>query len=296
MLDFKKPEVGDKCWYDAALEKTNSQGCDCSFSNTYLWRNYYNIEIAKKKDFVFKTYFRGDKPSGYVLPFGGTDLKWAVEEIFNDAKDRGVKKPVIGLLTEDNKNQLEKLFPNKFIFEQSRDDADYIYLQEKLAELKGKKYHGKRNHISRFKRDYPNYLFKPLERENFSDALMIAAKWCDEKQNINGEEYGADYKAIEDAFLHYDDLKLFGGIIYVDDKAVAMTVASKIRGDICDVHFEKAVIEGCYPVINQEFSKTLTDYKYLNREEDMGLEGLRKSKLSYKPEIILMKYIATLVD
>jgi hypothetical protein len=296
MLNFKKPETQDKIWYENALEKTNFQGCDCSFANTYLWRNYYNIQIAKKNDFVFKTYFRGDKPSGYTLPFGGSDLKWAIEELLQDAKDRDVKNPVIGLLTEENKNLVEKLFPNRFRFDESRDDADYIYLQEKLSVLKGKKYHGKRNHISRFKKDYPDYVYKPLVRDNFSDALMIAAQWCNERQDIDGDEYGADYKAIEDAFLHYDELQLFGGIIYVEDKAVAMTVASKIRGDICDVHFEKAIIEGCYPVINQEFSKTLKDYKYLNREEDMGLEGLRKSKLSYRPEILLMKYTATLVD
>ena len=85
---------------------------------------------------------------------------------------------------------------------------------------------------------------------------------------------------------------MFGGIIYVDNKAVAMTVASKIRDGICDVHFEKSIIDNGYPVINNEFVKTLTDFKYINREEDMGLEDLRKSKLSYKPNIILMKYNA----
>ena len=295
MIDFKKPEISDKSRFQKALDKTDFMGCDCSFANTYLWRDYYDIRIGFKGDFVFKAYFDNGKPSGYTLPFGGTDLKWAVNEILLDAQERNVEQPLIGLLTEETKALLEKNFSGRFVYEENRESADYIYLQENLAYLKGRKYHGKRNHISQFVRKYPDYRYVPLTRENFSDALLIAAKWCDERKDIHGESFGSDYSAIEDGFLHFDELEFFGGIIYADNQAVAMTVASKIRGNVCDVHFEKSIIEGGYPIINQEFSKTATDYKYLNREEDMGLEGLRKSKLSYRPDILLMKYNAKLV-
>lgn len=98
--------------------------------------------------------------------------------------------------------------------------------------------------------------------------------------------------AIEDCFLHFHELDLFGGIIYVDNKAVAMTVASKIVMVSVMFILKSLLIDNGYPVINNEFVKTLTDFKYINREEDMGLEDLRKSKLSYKPNIILMKYNA----
>ena len=295
MIDFRKPVISDKKIYDEALSKTNFMGCDCSFANTYLWRDHYDILLGFKGDFVFKAYSCDGKITGYTMPFGGTDLKWAIDEILLDAKERDFNKPLIGLLTEETSGILNDLYPNRFVFEENRDDADYIYLQESLANLSGKKYHGKRNHISQFLRKYPNYSYKKLTRENFSDALLVAAKWCDIRKDIEGETFGSDYSAIEDCFLHFDELGLFGGVIYVENEAVAMTVASKIRDDICDIHFEKSIIYGGYPVINNEFAKTLTEYKYINREEDMGIEGLRKSKLSYKPEILLNKYDAILV-
>lgn len=294
-MDFRKPEISDKVIIQNALDKTNFMGCDTSFANTYLWRDYYDIRIGFKGDFVFKAYFENDKPTGYTLPFGGDNIKWAVDEIIIDARERGIENPLIGLLTEETANLLQEVYKDKFKFTENPENADYIYLQEDLANLKGKKYHSKRNHISQFVRKYPDYSFKPLTRENFSDALIVAAKWCDIRKDIEGETFGSDYTAIEDAFLHFDELGLFGGIIYVKGEAVAMTVASKIRGDICDIHFEKSIIDGGYSIINNEFSKTLSDFKYLNREEDLGLEGLRKSKLSYKPVIFLKKYDATLV-
>ncbi|MGN0476986.1 MAG: DUF2156 domain-containing protein [Ruminococcus sp.] len=292
MLDFRKPVIDDKLKYQTALERSDFQGCDCSFANIYLWRDRYNIKIAFKGDYVFIAYFYGDKPVGYSMPFGGKDTPWAINEILTDAKERNAQDFEIGLLTDRMVEELKRNFPDRFVFEETRDEADYIYLQQDLANLSGKKYHGKRNHISRFLRSYPDYKYVPLSRDNFSDALMVAAKWCSDRQDIDGEEFGSDYPAIEDAFLYFNSLGLFGGVLYAQEEAVAMTVASKIRGDICDVHFEKSVIDGGYAVINNELSKTLSDYKYINREEDMGIEGLRKSKLSYKPYTILMKYNA----
>ena len=294
MIEFREPRIEDREKLQNALDKTNAMGCDCTFANTYIWRNYYNIKIAFKNDFVFKSYFTDGNLSGYTLPFGGKEINWAVNEIFKDARERNLDRVLIGLLTEDKKELLEKLYPNQFTFIEERDNADYIYLQENLANLSGKKYHGKRNHISKFIRTYPDYKYVPLSRDNFSDALLVAAKWCDERQDIDGEQFGSDYAAIEDSFLHFDKLGMFGGILYVDGSAVAMTVASIIRDNICDVHFEKSIIDGGYAVINNEFAKSLDNIKYLNREEDMGLEGLRKSKLSYHPEIILKKYSAIL--
>lgn len=295
MIDFHSPTIEDKEQFCNALEKTTFMGADFSFANTYLWRNNYGIKIAFEKDFVFKSYSMGDNVTGYVMPFGGQDKEWAVNRILQDAKERNVSDLIIGLLTQNEKEEIEKLFPDKFVFSESRNDADYIYLQEDLANLSGRKYHGKRNHISQFRKKYSDYRYEKLTRDNFSDALLIAAKWCDERKDIEGENFGSDYPAIEDGFLHFDELGLFGGIVYVEDKAVAMTVASKIRDNICDVHFEKSIIDGGYPVINNEFTKTLTDYKYVNREEDMGIEGLRKSKLSYRPYNILIKYNAKMV-
>ena len=109
-------------------------------------------------------------------------------------------------------------------------------------------------------------------------------------------EDNEEVKAICESLENLEDFNMQGAVLYVDEKPVAMTLGSEISPNVYDINFEKALREydGVYSVINNEFAKTLTKYKYINREEDMGLEGLRKSKLSYNPVIILDRYNARL--
>lgn len=216
-----------------------------------------------------------------------------MDEIFADADERGIK-PHIVLLTTAQRAFLETMYPSKFNYVRSPENQDYIYYSKDLATLAGKKFHAKRNHISRFYRKYTDTCFKTLDNSNKQDAMQVVYDWCKEN-NINQSTYG-ELEVIKEALENFEEFKMNGAILYVENRPVAMTLGSEISERVFDVNFEKALREydGAYAVINNEFAKTLTRYEYINREEDMGIEGLRKAKLSYNPIIILDRYNAEL--
>ena len=200
------------------------------------------------------------------------------------------------LLTDRQKLYLETKMPNRFTFTERRADSDYLYLTKSLAELPGGKYHKKKNHISQFMRKHPDTEYHPLSKELAPDALSVENEWF--KANGGDDDYDKkiECEIIKEALDLFDELNLSGGILYADGKPVAMTIASAVTGYTADVHFEKAVPEydrdGAYAVINRELAKAMIRFDYLNREEDLGIEGLRKAKLSYHPDILLAKWRA----
>lgn len=288
MLEFHTPTIDDYKWIKNLTYSSGQIGCDISFATTYLWRNVYDIRVCNYDGVYYKAYFCDDKLSGYAFPIGDKPPIEMLKPLMLDAQQRGIK-PLIGMLNRTNKEILEHLYPDVFDIVEERDDADYIYSRDNLAQLAGKKYHAKRNHISKFKRNYPDYEYKPLDKTNFEDAFFVAHKW---HLNNNSEDKSELY-VIREALDSFFELELMGGVLYVGNRPVAMTIASKINDSVCDVNFEKAVeADGAYAVINNEFAKAHDKFLQLNREEDLGIEGLRKSKLSYYPDKILMKYTA----
>lgn len=286
MLDFRTPTLADKERVDAFVRNCGQIGCDVSFVNTYLWRERYDIRIAFTDDTYFKTYFTNGRLTGYALPITLGNLRSAIDLIFDDAKERGVK-PLIGLLNDANTELLRRLYEGRVRIEADRDAFDYIYERSNLANLSGKKYHAKRNHISRFLRTHDNYSVKEIYKGNFADVLSVAERWQ------SGNEDTGELTIIRDALDHFDELGMFGLLLYVDRVPVAMCMASEINDRVCDVNFEKAVeIDEAFAVINNEFAKHYDRYTLINREEDMGLEGLRKAKLSYHPDILYTKNTA----
>lgn len=301
MLDFKTPEISDKDWIDPIVKASGSMGCDAAFGTVYIWRLRYNYKVCRYKDFLIKECLLDDGTPSYTYPIGSGDVKQAVDEIINDAGEKN-RKLIFTALTEDAKLQLEQLYPDRFLFEDIRDNADYIYLSEKLINLAGRPYHGKRNHITAFKNSY-NWSYERINRENISEALKVCRQWCAEngcnKDKPGGAPLGSEFCAINETFKNYEKLNFVGAILKVDDAPIAMTVGEEITEDVFVTHFEKALPEyrGAYPTINKLFAENeLSSYKYINREEDMGIEGLRKAKLSYHPEILLKKYNGVIAD
>jgi hypothetical protein len=197
-------------------------------------------------------------------------------------------------LIEGQRALLDTIYPSKFEYIRTPDEQDYIYLTKDLVMLAGKKYHSKRNHIARFYRTYDDTRFETLDSSNASDALEVVKLWYKEN-NLNFATY-SEYEVIKEAIEMREEFDMQGAVLYVDQKPVAMTLGSEISDKVFDIYFEKALREydGVYAVINNEFAKTLTKYEYINREEDMGIEGLRKAKMSYNPYIILDRYNAVL--
>lgn len=294
LLEFKEIELEDVEAFTKIFESSGHMGSDASFATMYLWGKRYGIKAAVKDGFVIKI-FGEENDKKYSYPCGKGDIKSVIEAIKQDSIERYGKFIGLAMLTDEHREELEQLYPGEFTYEEMDGSADYIYLRTNLADLPGKKYHAKRNHISKFKRLYPEYRFEKLGKETFDDALTVAAKWCAVNgcTGSGGESLGAEYCAINRAFYNFDTLGMFGGVLYVNDEPVAMTAASRINDKVCDVNFEKALnFDGAYAMINNCFAQTYTDYELLNREEDMGIEGLRKAKLSYYPERVLTRYAA----
>lgn len=292
MLSFKKPTIEDKQWVDECLKYVNSFNCEYTFGNLLVWSTSYLTTICRYKDFLLCRWGRNNDYM-YSVPIGKGDFKEAVEQIINDAKSFHIT-PVIYGVTENYKKMIDKYFPNRFSYEYDEGYNDYIYSVEKMAELKGKKYHGKRNHITNFKKNNPDWSFEILNQDNINECIALHSQWI--KNHEDDEDYSYEFEAVLTAFENYEKLGFVGGLIRVDGKVTAYTMGERHSDRLFVTHFEKAPaeIQGAYPIINQEFTRNcLMNYEYVNREEDLGLEGLRKAKQSYNPELFLEKCVAT---
>ena len=291
MLNFQPIEIEKIPLYKQYYDYTNALGCEYNFVSGWLWNREYKLRVAFYDDTLIKAYFRDDERIwGYCLP-SGKNVRGAAQAAIRDAYERG-QTPVFGYLSKSERDRLEELFPDQFIYERSYDTQDYIYLTRDLAQLDGKHYHAKRNHIARFYREYPDARPVMLDDTNLQDALRVMEQWCQEN-GLDPESYG-EYAVFRDALEHYQTLQMRGAVLYTGGEAIAVTLGSEISHLCFDVNFEKALrrFSGSYAVINHEFAKTLTAYKYINREEDLGIEGLRKSKLSYHPVLVYDRFEA----
>lgn len=295
MLEWSIPEAEDEDWINSCIAVSGTMASDASFANIYLLRNKYSTKISRYKDFIIRKYSGKGARCGYTFPLGKGDVAKALAEIEKDAKECG-ERLQFAFVTEEQKEVLEKAMPARFCYSSDAGDSDYIYLRSELASLSGKAFHKKKNHFSKFVRTYPDYKYYEIGACNIYDAQKVADAWYYEHLQDEDASQLAEYKAIKEALENFEELGLIGGIIYVNDSPCAMTIASKINENTVDVHFEKAVgeyaLNGGYAAINKLFSEKLDGVTWLNREEDIGIEGLRKAKLSYRPKIMLKKYSA----
>ena len=295
MLEWSIPEAEDEDWINSCIAVSGTMASDASFANIYLLRNKYSTKISRYKDFIIRKYSGKGARCGYTFPLGKGDVTKALAEIEKDAKECG-ERLQFAFVTEEQKEVLENAMPARFCYSSDAGDSDYIYLRSEPASLSGKAFHKKKNHFSKFVRTYPDYKYYEIGACNIYDAQKVADAWYYEHLQDEDASQLAEYKAIKEALENFEELGLIGGIIYVNDSPCAMTIASKINENTVDVHFEKAVgeyaLNGGYAAINKLFSEKLDGVTWLNREEDIGIEGLRKAKLSYRPKIMLKKYSA----
>ena len=297
MLEFKKPEITDKQWVNDCLVHANSMNCEYTFGNLFIWNSAYSTEICRYKDFLICRWGKDDDIN-YSLPLGEGDFTDAVDAIIDYAKSNG-ETPVIYGITEGYLGLMQEAFTGKFTYKYDEGNNDYIYSTEKMASLSGKKYHGKRNHITNFKKNNPDWSFEKISKDNIDECLALHSKWIENK-DPDDEDYSWEFEAVKKAFEYFDELDMVGGLIRVNGEVIAYTLGEPQMNGHCFVsHFEKAPADmiGAYPIINQEFTKNcLMQYEYVNREEDLGIEGLRKAKQSYHPEIWLEKCTAIYND
>ena len=287
MLKFKKIEIEDFQIYKKFMENTKELSCENSFVNLLVWQSAYNNMIAIEEDvLIVKSGKKGRET--FKLPFGN-DFQKGFSLIREYSKN---ETPTIWAQEGPNFEYFKSNFP-QYTFEAHRDAFDYIYLQSDLAELKGKKYHSKRNHINTFSKKH-HWRYEKISCDNIEQVKTCAKEWYEENSSRENTLLAHEKNGLEIMFQNLETLELLGGAIFVDDKVVAFTLGSKISDEIFDIHIEKALKDyaEAYTVINQQFAKNeLSEYKYINREDDLGIEGLRKAKLSLKPCMLLKKYL-----
>ena len=291
MLDFKPIIFEDREKIEEYFKYLEEPFCDFTFGNLFFWSVVENTEVAFLNNFLFIR-FSDEEYFYYAFPIGDGEIKNALNLIFENAKTNNKKIEFVCL----NKNQtkiLKENFGDKIKINKNRDTFDYIYSVEKLANLSGRKYHSKKNHFNSFKNKY-NFDFEIINEENINDCILFAQKWYEENEATS--TLVREQRVLECAFQNYFKLNLIGAIIKVDENIIAFCIGEKMYNkNIFCTHFEKADYNfpGAYAAINKLFSEFLiNDFKLVNREDDAGIDGLRKAKLSYYPEILLEKYYA----
>lgn len=298
MIPFHRISLRDKAAYDAVLAEVPGRGCEYAFANLYLWGRQ---EIAFIHGCVaLFSHFYGR--SVYPYPIGNGDRKAVIEDILRDAAQRGIPVRITNI-TPPDMAELEAWFPGKFQLSPSRDSFDYVYTLDTLADLRGKKLQKKRNHVNRFRAEHPNYRVLPLDCKTLGLAAHMVNDWFIRRQKEDPHgDYLLENLAMARAFRDFEKLHMEGIVLMDGDQMLAVTMGSFLSEDTLDVHFEKARddVDGAYNAVNAEFARYLRlkypQLRYLNREDDMGLEGLRKAKLSYSPDHLIEKYRAYLTE
>lgn len=290
-LDFRMIELSDKAWINELLKKSDFRGSEYCFGNNFIWANAYSSRIARYKDFYLQF---NEQAKHFAFPAGEGDLGEVIQAMM-DYADEHEFPFVLHVSHEQNKQKLEELMPGRFEFEERRDYFDYIYEAESLITLKGKKLHSKRNFINRFTQT--DWSAEPITQENIGLCNDFNDFWCGQNDCKNDESKREEMCAARKALNYFFELDLKGCILKQEGRVVAYSVGEMVNSDTFIVHIEKADAEvpGAYPMINRECAAMFaSNCAYVNREEDLGVDGLRRAKLSYNPALFTERYRATL--
>ena len=291
-MTFHQLSLSDRETMQAVTLPSGRRNCNYNFANLVGWQFLFGTEVCVLGNAVVLRYTFDGRRAYMVCTSEALSLE-LIKALLNDSNG---DLTLIGL--EDS--QVEKLstLNSKLStnIEPVRNQYDYIYRRTDLVTLHGKHLDAKRNHIRRFRAEHPDFEYRPLTPELFDECRRLTEIWQEEKsqhEHENGNEnetIDAEHQVMETIFSSWDALGMMGGSIFVDGRMVAFTYGAAVTTDTFDVCVEKADrhVEGAFAIINQQFAEHLPEqYIYLNREEDMGIPGLRQAKLSYHPEILL---------
>jgi len=289
ILTFKEVRVEDRTVFESYLSRPGFIGSECAFTNLFLWRDIFHTYWTIAHDFLVIKVQRGG--INFMLqPFGGRDED--LPRLLDELREyhNGSRFEFHGIY-ECSLERLRKVVPDAEFIE-DRDNWDYVYLRDDLANMSGRRYHGQKNHYNAFRKAHPDYVFEFLNPDNFSECLAFGEEWCEQRADEDASVLD-EMHAIREAFVNFKDLGLEGGAIRVNGKIEAFSFGKRINAEVADLHVEKAnpEVRGLFVAINKECAeKVWTDLKYLNREEDMGNPGLRKAKEDLHPVFMVKKY------
>lgn len=291
MLNFQPIKITDKEVIQPFFSKSSFRNCDFSFSNIFAWQHLYNTTFAIEDECLYIRFQSQGELPGYLFPLGDSDIKRAIGRICQDAEKRGDTFRLYSI-TQKMFDLIEEAMPEVFEYKEERNWFEYIYSSQDLITLVGKKFQQKRNHINKFKRTY-QWEYLPITPDIIPDCLRLYDLWCKENGGCNSEQSLIEEGiATQKVFANYEALGLIGGALRINGQILAYSYGQPLTNDTFGVHAEKSLydIDGGFTMMNQQFAEhNCADYLYINREEDLGLESLRKAKLSYNPSILLEK-------
>lgn len=294
MIEFRPVRLEDRATIERFTMSSDITNCDLSFANMFCWQEVYHSAWAIVDGFlVIRFHIDGGDRLGYMQPVGEGDCARIIPALREEAHAHGQRLRIIGL-TDRGREMIRQMHIGQFAFESDRALEDYVYAADDLRNLPGRRYQPKRNHINRFMAEYPDYRYEELTPDRFDECMQLEREW---RRNHEGHtsELCAEQRAMQRAFAHFAELGMTGGCIYVGERMVAFTYGSAVNDHTFDTHVEKADTDydGAFTVINCLFARHLPErFTLINREEDLGIEGLRRAKLSYHPAVIQHKFTA----
>lgn len=288
MLNFSKLNLTDIETVKPYFKLQLSRICDYSVGGIFMWRDYFDTQFTIwQNTLIFKVRYIGGE-TAFPFPLGEHQQD-ALGQIEQYCRESGIPL-VFCTVSKEALQILQCKYPGA-IAQPNRDWFDYLYQTQNLITFKGKKYDGQRNHINKFKKLYPNYSFKEIKPENLESVRLFYDRFAEEHEKAS-QLARVESEKVKELLENYEQYGLFGGFITVDGKIVSMSIGERIN-DTIYVHVEKADIAyvGAYQITVQEFLKHFAREgdEFVNREEDVGDAGLRKSKLSYHPVELLEK-------
>ena len=297
-MEFKELGKSDKKILDKFYQAGYYENSEYNFTNLYMWREMCNIRWAVEDDVLYIISW-SNKMFAAWQPIGAAEkMQDAITKILNWYEENKNDKNFGFVVVEKNfVEELEKYPHANFKIEPARDEFDYVYLADDLINLSGRKYHSKKNHLNSFWKDFPTAEYLPITAEIIPKCRDELNSWYKSHLELNPDDHyiGYEQAAIHEIFDNFDEFGLKGGAILLGDKVVAFTFGEKLNSDTAVIHVEKAdpEVRGAFTAINQNFIQAeFSDMTFINRESDMGLEGLRQAKESYRPVKMIEKFNA----
>ncbi len=299
IINFKCLSLDDKDVIEGYVDKESLESYEYLFSSLYMWRKLNNVKYTIINDALIIEKNEEGKGTFYAQPmkYSKENLTELVDALIERNTGYTDREYLFGDVDESFVEDLKKYTDFKFDITEDIDDSEYVYSTNDLIELRGKKYHGKKNHVNSFEKSY-EYEVMTINNENvIKDCLELLHKWHEEVAVTVDKEMLMEIDAIKDLFreLHLFDLKSIA--IYVNGELAGFSVGEKVNDRMSVIHVERGEIafKGIYAFLNRKFlMESFSDTEFVNRQEDTGNEGLRKAKESYHPVKMVKKYLVNI--
>jgi hypothetical protein len=289
--EFKCIQLNERDFIHKMLQEYNPQTSELTFTNLFIWRSYYRIQWSLFNNWLLILCNPQESGFYFMQPVGPLDHYENIEILLSWLRDeKGEHEPRIERTDERFISPIRE--QKSILIEPMRDHFDYVYRSEDLIRLAGRKYHAKKNRINKFSKKY-NYEYVQMTKDLIPECIEVLRKWCEWRECEKNPILQAEVEAVHEALYNFDILKLHGGVIFIKDAIEAFSMGEILNSQTAVIHIEKADprIPELFTMINQKFCEMQwQNVPYINREQDLGVPGLRKAKLSYNPVYLMKKF------